>query len=164
MKKIRKYLIKLLIGKNNDRHKLSFDGNNIINSLNDNYLFDFRNYAADTFGNHSYINGNDESLPESDGDLEIHEPRKKLKIRIKPIDVLHELETIPTPFNLHMIDEKVSMLKDKSNLITQDYAKREVNALIERLENRKKYDKYRSYYDHFQNTTDEKNFGITYQI
>lgn len=78
------------------------------------------------------------------------------KIKVKPIDVLNELETVPTPFSLTLIDEKISILKDKEKLIVQHYAKREVQALIERLENRKKYLQFKDFFDSFQNTTDEK--------
>lgn len=91
--------------------------------------------------------------PNNEGDTENNYPRK---IKVKPIDVLNELETIPTPFTLAAIDDKIQMLRYKSDLITQHYAKREVEALIERLENRKKYIEHRTFFDTFQNTTDEK--------
>ena len=78
------------------------------------------------------------------------------KIRLKPIDALLELETVPTPFSVTMLDEKIDMLQYKSKLIVQSYAKREVNALIERLENRKKYSEHRAFFENYQNTTDEK--------
>jgi hypothetical protein len=55
-----------------------------------------------------------------------------------------------------LIEEKINILNDKVKLINQHYAKREVIALIQRLENRKKYLEYKDYFDRFQNTTDEK--------
>jgi hypothetical protein len=78
------------------------------------------------------------------------------KIKVKPKDVLNELETVPTPFSLIGLDEKIEILKDKEKLIVQYYAKREVSALIERLENRKKYQENKVFFDNFANTTDEK--------
>ncbi|MDD4972037.1 MAG: hypothetical protein PHT07_21630 [Paludibacter sp.] len=78
------------------------------------------------------------------------------KIKVKPVDVLRELETVPTPWSMLALDDKISILRDKAKLIKQRYAKREVNGLIERLENRKKYNEFRSFFDPFQNTTDEK--------
>ena len=81
---------------------------------------------------------------------------KKYKIKVKPIDVLNELEVIPTPFSLEKLDEKIGIMKMKSDLITQVHSKREVKALIERLNNRKKYTKNKAFFDKFQNTNDEK--------
>lgn len=110
--------------------------------LYDNYLFDFRtNYSG------GIIN------PQNGPSDESHEPKQK--INIKPIDVLSELETVPTPFNLEMLDEKISVLKDKIEVIKQEYTKREVNALLERLENRKKYSEHKTFFDNYQNTTDK---------
>ncbi len=79
-----------------------------------------------------------------------------VKVRIKPIDALIELETIPTPFSLVGLDEKILIFKQKSKLIVQHYAKREVNALLERMEARKKYAEHRLFFESYQNTTDEK--------
>ena len=82
--------------------------------------------------------------------------KQPTKIKIKPIDALKELETVPTPFSLTLIDEKIEILKDKAKLIVQFYPKREVEALIQRLENRKKYSESKEFFDRFQNTTEEK--------
>lgn len=119
-------------------------------SLDDKYLFDFKNYSSGFFGIGS--NSAFDPVP-SDGNQSTPETKK---IAIKPKTVLNELETIPTPFSLVGIDEKIFVLRDKSKLIVQTYAKREVEALIERMENRKKYAEFKSYFDNFQNTTDEK--------
>jgi hypothetical protein len=129
--------------------------------LDSTFLFDFKNYQSGY--NNSNINGNfitsgtfiTAGSEEFDG-AESQEPKTKQKIAIKPIDVLEELETIPTPWNLSNLDDKIDILKYKSELITQKYSKREIDALIERLENRKKWDKFKKFFDGFQNTTDEK--------
>ena len=44
----------------------------------------------------------------------------------------------------------------KEELLTQTYAKREVSAMIERLENRKKYPTVVKYFSQYQNTNQEK--------
>lgn len=78
------------------------------------------------------------------------------KIAIKPVEVLKELERIPTPWSLNNIDDKIEILRHKADLLTQKYAKREVKCLIERLENRKQFHKQASFFNQFQNTNDEK--------
>lgn len=151
MKNLRKRLFKFLTGidveslKNKDNN----NGNPISShsELDENYLFDFRNYQSQYNGNTSV------SVLQVGASSESDMPSK---IKVKPIDVLNELETIPTPFTLTLLDEKIEMLKEKSKLIVQYYAKREVEGLLERLENRKKYAEHKSFFDGFQNTTDEK--------
>ncbi len=140
-------------------------------TLDDGYLFDFKNYSSQYNGGFDggtrlfmptsrLVNGEvaREFSAETDQDIETMKKFGKIpeKIKVRPIDVLNELETVPTPFSLALIDEKLQMLKDKEKLIVQSYAKREVSALIERLENRKKYQKHKAFFDSFQNTTDEK--------
>jgi hypothetical protein len=76
-------------------------------------------------------------------------------IEVKPINVLNELEVIPTPISLTFIDEKIMLLRDKAELVTDNNNKRELSALIERLENRKNYHLHQEFFERFQNTTDE---------
>jgi len=123
--------------------------------MNDKYLFDFKNYASDyrNAGGTGFINGSIVTGGEVGNESFDTTPKK---VVVKPVDVLNELETVPTPFSLALLDDKISILKEKSKLIVQHYAKREVNALIERLENRKKYVDNKEFFDKFQNTTDEK--------
>jgi hypothetical protein len=121
--------------------------------LNEKFLFDFRNYQSGNTSISTFaisnvsgsISGSEESKPQEIG-----------KIAVKPIDILEELETIPTPWDLANLDDKITILKYKSDLITQYYSKREVDGLIERLENRKKWSEFRDYFESFKNTTDEK--------
>ena len=122
-----------------------------ISGLNDTYLFDFKNWAGDFGGNSVDVFTN----ITVDGEQQ-SSTTYPTKVKVKPIDVLHELETIPTPFTLTLVDEKIEILKDKSALITQHYAKREVEALIERLNNRKRYNEFNKFFDKFPNTTEEK--------
>jgi hypothetical protein len=118
------------------------------NELDEVYLYDFR---AGWRNSGSFI-----SIPVTDNDTQVPQVEKVIKVKIKPIDVLHELEIIPNPFSLELLDEKIVMLKEKEKLIKQHYTKREVTALIERLENRKKYQEYSQFFNLFQNTTQEK--------
>jgi len=151
MKNLKKRFVKWLLGFEPEKLKNQPHIDSIIlndySGLEENYLFDFKNWA-------SQYNSTIVIQPMSGNEIESDSLPSKIKI--KPIDVLKELETIPNPFSLTLIDEKIDILKDKSNLITQNYAKREVIALIERLENRKKYAEYKEYFDCYQNTTDEK--------
>ena len=73
---------------------------------------------------------------------------------IKPITVMNELETVPTPFTCENLDKKIAVLKDKTKLVNQHFAKEQLNGLIKRLQNRKKYKKYFKFYNKFPNTTD----------
>lgn len=149
--------------------------------FNDKYLFDFLNYSSQYNQNRHRMNEFD--VPDNDNDndnviegmdssgVPLTQPGGILmavgangsksknvpeKIAVKPIDVLNELETVPTPFTLTLLDEKIGILKDKEKLIVQRYANREIKALIERVENRKKYATNSKFFDQFSNTTDEK--------
>lgn len=75
-----------------------------------------------------------------------------------PLAVMGELETIPTPFNSNdaALEEKISTLKDKTLLLNQRYAKQQIEGLIKRLENRKRYKEQFEFYGSFPNTTDQK--------
>jgi hypothetical protein len=122
--------------------------------LDETFLFDFKNYQSGYRGSSQLDGGTFITSGSSLGGSEKKE--KPPKIAIKPIDVLEELETIPTPWTLSNINDKLEILRYKSDLITQKYAKREVDALIMRLENRKKFSKFSKFFDSYQNTTDEK--------
>lgn len=74
----------------------------------------------------------------------------------KPVEVMEELERVPTPFNIDNLDEKIESLKDKSKLSNQRFAKEQIIGLIKRLENRKKYKDNVDFYTSFPYTTDEK--------
>lgn len=85
---------------------------------------------------------------------------EKKRISIKPKDVLSELEKIPTTFSLLNIEDKINIIKDKLSLITQRYAKSELDHLLVCLENRKKFNDmdskgrlFREYFSKFDTTT-----------
>lgn len=124
-------------------------------SLEEKYLFDFKNYSAG-YSSNDYRSDETDDEETRKANRKARQEAENKKLVVKPKDVLVELETVPTPFNLNGLDEKISILKDKEKLITQYYAKREVSALIERLENRKKYVENKVFFDNYQNTTDEK--------
>lgn len=147
-------ILSRLLGKKKEKEQKS--ENSIVMSssdgLDDTYLFDFKNWSSDyrVAGGNSFI-----SIDPVSGSLGEEKSSAPQKIAIKPIQVLEELEKIPTPWNLMGLDDKIEVLRHKEKLIAQLYAKREVTALIERLENRKKYSAHKQFFDHFQNTTDE---------
>jgi len=138
----------------------SFIPNDSYDELNDRYIFDFKNYQSGYSGisinNIVSVGDNNQSNPDEPENSNNNEEDNLTKLAIMPIHVFGELETVPTPFTLENINEKILMLKQKESLIVQKYARREVSAMIERLNNRKKYPKYRKFFDTFQNTTDEK--------
>ena len=128
--------------------------------LDETFLFDFKNWGTQ-YGNSSNGFLGIGTPIEFSGNIEFPNNSStntvdNQKIAIKPIDALLELEIEPNPFTLAGIVEKIQMLKHKEHLIVQHYAKREVTALIERLENRKKYVEFKGFFDGFQYTTDEK--------
>jgi hypothetical protein len=129
--------------------------------LDETFLFDFKNYQSGYRGNGAtltttFMNFSGSSDEDSGNGSSVVVDKKPKKIAVKPIDVVNELETIPTPWTLSNLQDKIEILEYKRDLITQKYSRREVEAMIERLENRKKWDKFRKFFDGYQNTTDEK--------
>jgi len=126
--------------------------------LDDTFLFDFKNYQSQYTGvaMNSFISVGGAERADSDQEENPVSLNTSKKIAVKPKDVLNELETIPTPWTLSNLDDKIEVLKYKADLITQNYSKREVQGLIERLENRKQWHKFKNFFQEFQNTTDEK--------
>lgn len=156
MKRIYSKLKSLFKGRQNNSRVSSIAMADSERALNDTFLFDFKNYQSQYTGvtMHSFISvggDSDSAGSEDEGSNSSHS-----KIAVKPKDVLEELETIPTPWTLSNLQDKIEVLKYKRDLITQHYSKREVEGLIERLENRKKWDKFKNFFNEFQNTTDEK--------
>lgn len=137
------------------------DSQNLAKELSENFLFDFR---ADMFGNSMPItatggiqlDGNMNDADAVDSSVEI-EPKKTVKIAVKPIDVFNELERLPTPFSLEMLDQKIEMTKARAAMVRQHYTKRELEGILERLEFRKKYSgSVKDYFSKFDTTSDEK--------
>jgi len=127
--------------------------------LDETFLFDFKNYQSGYRGGSSLntfiVSGSSFDVDSENTPAKLDDAKPK-KIAVKPIDVVNELETIPTPWTLSNLQDKIEILEYKRDLITQKYSKREVEAMIERLENRKKWDKFKKFFDGYQNTTDEK--------
>jgi len=136
----------------------AFDGEDEVSQdtepMDQGYLFNFQNYKnLDTVGiynvNGIYFNG------------EGAKTEGTARIKITPKEALDELETVPTPITLENIDGKVQMLRAKLGMLRQKYSRRDVEGLIVRLENRKKYLEYKDFFDSFPNTTDEKIEALT---
>ncbi len=79
----------------------------------------------------------------------------------KPIEVLAELEIIPTPVNLKDIDKNIELLKKKEKLAAQLYSQYNIKAAIACLENRKKYDEFKEFYERFPYTNSDKIEALT---
>lgn len=124
--------------------------------LDERFLFDFKNYGSMYTGVRSNFVVSGVMPISNEAGTEPEEIKTPAKIAIKPIDVLDQLETVPTPWTLSNLQDKIDVLNYKKDLIVQNYAKREVVALIERLENRKKWEGHKDFFNEFQNTTDEK--------
>lgn len=103
-----------------------------------------------------YRNYDDQMSSPMDFDGDMPMESKDSRIVATPLSVMVELETVPTPFTVEKLDEKIATLKDKTKLLSQRYAKEQIIGLCKRLENRKKYRDEVSFYSSFPNTTDEK--------
>lgn len=86
----------------------------------------------------------------------LHPNPKDKRKEAKPVDVVGELETVPTPFTLEGLDEKIALFKSKSKISVQRYAKAQIDGFLKRLENRKKYRDNLEFFGQFPNTTDDK--------
>jgi len=123
--------------------------------MSENYLVDF---SSDRWGNMQ--------VTEPGGGSSRRRKKTKtakVKVSVKPKDVLDELERVPTMYTLDGLEEKIVILKDKEALITQYHTRNEVAALIQCLENRKRYtevDKsgreFRAFFSQFDTTNDQK--------
>lgn len=86
----------------------------------------------------------------------IHPTQADKRRVAKPVDVVSELETVPTPFTLEGLDDKIALFKSKSKISVQRYAKAQIDGFLKRLENRKKYKDNFNFFAQFPNTTDDK--------
>ncbi len=130
------------------------------------YLYDFLSEAYEFGGMQNGYDGvSDGSIlsvmptPSGGENVILNEPLLNIepKQRIKPIDVWKELETIPAPVSLENLDEKIEVLKLKKQFIkTNRYAKKEVIDMVTRLENRRRYKEFESFFSQFDNTTTDK--------
>jgi hypothetical protein len=76
-------------------------------------------------------------------------------IKVKPIEVLDELKQPPREWECDGIDDKITILKRKKTLVGQHYVKQDLDGMIQRLENRKKWTEFKSFFS-FSTTTAEK--------
>ncbi|MDO8640235.1 MAG: hypothetical protein Q7R33_01715 [Nitrosarchaeum sp.] len=116
-----------------------------------NYLIDFRaGYRGTSVYNNFGIQGvsmltTPTSINDENSDnIDIKTSKvQTIKVSVKPKDVVNELERVPSSWSLEGLDEKIAIVKDKISLITESagggHTKREISALLECLENRKKY-------------------------
>ena len=125
------------------------------NEMDESYLFDFRNYQANgQMGAPTVMMGSITMGPNG-------QTSEQARIKASPKDVVKELEVPPNQISLNALDDKIAMLKTKAAMIRQMYSKRDVEGLIARLENRRKYKEHRVFFDAFPNTTDEAIEALT---
>jgi hypothetical protein len=65
---------------------------------------------------------------------------KVAKVKVTPKAVLGELGRLPSHWSLEGLDEKIAMMEAKRELLQRGRAAEEVDALLQCLRNRKKYD------------------------
>jgi hypothetical protein len=151
--RIKRKIVHWLGGKTNE--EMGLDRISIGRSWQDDkYLFDFKPMFTAPSGSNDgmfLIDGAGVVQPGIE-----NEDKKVQKISLTPKQALDELERTPTNFALTNLDDKIAMLKEKENLIRDHYTGREVKALLERLQNRKKYAEHKEFFDKFDNTTQEK--------
>lgn len=121
--------------------------------MNDVYLFDFKAGWRGTSFNSVPASAN---LSYVDGIIVNEESDKTIKVKVKPVDVVHALERKPKTIDLALLDEKIQVLQDKKSVIQQSYSRRELDAMIDRLEARKLYKDNYKYFELFDNTDDDK--------
>ena len=86
-------------------------------------------------------------------DLETMKP----KVVVKPKDVYDELEKLPNAVSLKDLDEKITTFRMREKFIRNNsYSKKECIDMLLRLENRKKYDEFKEFFEEFDYTTTEK--------
>lgn len=115
------------------------------------YMYDFKPMFTLDGGNNVFL-----GVGIAGGSSGSNKEPKSIKVAITPKQALKELEIMPTSFSLANLDDKIEVLKDKEKLIKQSYANREIKALLERLENRKKYSEFKSFFERFDNTDQQK--------
>lgn len=130
---------------------------------NDKYMVDFR---PERFGNFSV--GDDGDMESSkrppEPRAEAEEDGERIKVPVTPKAVLGELGRKPTNWSLQGLEDKLAILKDKRELITQRFAAKEVDGLMDCLRARKKYDHrskkakttYREFFGRFDATDHDK--------
>jgi len=82
--------------------------------LSKDYLYDFLGWEA-SYGN--YNRYSETIFAPGSPQLEA----LKMKITVKPIDVVNQLETAPTFFDLACIEEKIQLVLSKKELINNQY-------------------------------------------
>lgn len=78
----------------------------------------------------------------------------------KPKEILDELETVPTPFTVENLDQKIESLKSRESIMTNRFSKNQIKGLIQCLENRFHYANHAEFFSQFPNTTDEKIYAL----
>lgn len=100
--------------------------------------------------------GGSRDIGQWSSDAPTEQQKKHEREKVKPVDVVAQLETAPTPVTVEGLDEKIAMFEKKKKFATQRYSKAQVDGMLKRLENRKKYAEHHAFFSRFKETTDEK--------
>lgn len=88
--------------------------------------------------------------------------KKEPKAIIKPIDVVEELERMPDAISMKNLEEKITTFKMREKFIRNNsYSKKECIDMLCRLENRRKYEQFKAFFEKYDYTTTEKISKLT---
>lgn len=82
--------------------------------------------------------------------------KKDEREKVKPVDVVAQLEVAPTPVTVEGLEEKIEMFRKKKKFTNQYYTAAQIDGMLKRLENRKKYAEHHEFFSLFKDTTDDK--------
>ena len=82
---------------------------------------------------------------------------KDVRTKVTPKEVHTELELPVSPMALENLEEKIALVQDKLNVVYGNkYSREQLNGMIVRLNNRKKYNEVAEFFGSFKTTNDEK--------
>ena len=130
------------VSRTEDQKNATMAGVPMDSGMNDNYMI---NYNEEQFGGNflGAVRSDPIALRGSGINEKAPEDVARQMVTVKPIDVIKELQRSPTNWSLNGLDDKISIVKSKKDLIGNSRSGRDLDALLLCLENRKKsYDEY----------------------
>lgn len=114
------------------------------------YIYDFLNANSIFNRNHMRLT----MIDDLDGNL-TNENKELPQEQPSPKSIMHELEHVPNQFNLQHLDEKIEILNKKAELSINEISKNELKRMTLCLQNRKKWEEFKTYYTNFPLTNTE---------
>jgi len=129
--------------------------------MRDTYIISFDSLWTGGYGQELEAVGNPVSPPRSGGrSRKRRKALQSLRKTVKPIDVVGELKIAPRKFDLIGLEDKITLLKDAQTYISNrgggTYTKEDVDGMLVLLENRKKYNEHRVYFDSLDTTEQQQ--------